>query len=93
MPTDLLTELRISFNDLSKELDVSVSTVWRWTVRGIRGHRLESFSLGGRRFTTRAAFTRFLIATNRGRIESGETSRQRERRIEQAEGRADELGI
>ena len=40
-----------------------ISTVWRWINRGIRGHRLETMHVGGRRYTTEQAITRFLEKT------------------------------
>ena len=40
-----------------------LSTVWRWTLKGSRGVKLESFVRGGRRFTTSAAIHRFIQAT------------------------------
>lgn len=94
MPTtDLLSETRVSLTALARELDVSLSTCWRWTLRGIKGYRLESFSLGGRKFTTRQAFERFIACTNGERVVAGETPRQRERAVERAERRAEQLGV
>ncbi len=90
---NLLEERRVSLTVLARELDVSLSTAWRWTLRGIKGHRLESFSLGGRKFTTREAFERFVARTNGERVIDGETPRQRERAVERAERRAHELGV
>ena len=60
----LLRETRIPFTQLAQEQNVSIPTVWRWAQRGIRGHVLESFSVGIRKFTTRKAFVRFIWATN-----------------------------
>lgn len=60
----LLAESRISFTQLAKEQDVAVPTVWRWASRGIKGHVLESFSLGIKKFTTREAFARFIAGIN-----------------------------
>jgi hypothetical protein len=64
MSVDLLSETRISLNQLAREQGVSLSTSWRWTLRGIRGYRLESLNVGGRKFTTREAFARFVASTN-----------------------------
>jgi len=88
----LLNETRVSLLTLARELGVHVSTVWRWSLRGVRGHQLKCFSLGGRRYTTRQAFTRFLAATNGERIVVGQTPRQRERAIDLAEKELDALG-
>ncbi len=40
-----------------------VSTLHRWRLRGIGGVRLETIRLGGRRFTSEQALTRFFRAT------------------------------
>lgn len=42
---------------------VHYSTVFRWTSRGARGRLLESFMIGGVRYTTVEALARFLSVT------------------------------
>ena len=42
---------------------VHISTVYRWTLRGVRGKTLESTLLGGIRYTSLEALERFLGAT------------------------------
>jgi hypothetical protein len=39
---------------------VSVPTVWRWMLYGVRGAKLRSVLIGGRRFTTRQWAERFI---------------------------------
>ncbi|MEO2046022.1 MAG: DUF1580 domain-containing protein [Pirellulales bacterium] len=41
----------------------SLRTVWRWMQRGVKGHRLESVLIGGRRYTSVEAGVRFVVAT------------------------------
>lgn len=41
-----------------------VSTVHRWCLRGVKGHKLESVRVGGRLLTSRQAVHRFLNALN-----------------------------
>lgn len=41
-----------------------ISTLHRWRLRGVRGVRLESILIGGSRFTSRQAITRFIDACN-----------------------------
>ena len=41
----------------------SVSTGYRFALRGIKGIRLESIVVGGRRFTSREALRRFVAGT------------------------------
>lgn len=43
---------------------VSLSTVWRWMLRGRRGCRLESLMIGGQRYTSQEAVARFIAACN-----------------------------
>ena len=92
MSADLLKETKVPLTQLAREQDVDVSTAWRWTLRGVRGHVLESFNLGGRKFTTRQAFARFVARINGEPIRS-ETPRQREKRLRAAEKRAESLGV
>jgi hypothetical protein len=93
MTADLLTEPRISLTALAHREGVHVSTVWRWCLRGVHGHRLESISIGQRRYTTEPAYRRWVSLVNGEPIVRSETPRQRERSIERAERRAAELGV
>jgi hypothetical protein len=68
MNINLLSEQRISVNDLAAENSVTPGTVWRWLLTGLNGHRLESVLLGGRRFTSREALNRWLEKVNRERM-------------------------
>ena len=72
----LLEEIRISFNVLAQEQDVSLPTVWRWHTRGIKGHRLEGFNVGAKKFTTREAFQRWVSRINGEQVQS-RSSKQR----------------
>jgi hypothetical protein len=60
---DLLSEERMTLSELARQEGVNVCTCFRWIQRGIRGVRLESFNRGGRRFTTREGFARWVAAT------------------------------
>jgi Protein of unknown function (DUF1580) len=92
MIDQLLCETRISLAQLSQEQNKSLPTCWRWTQRGVKGHVLASFSCGGRRYTTREAFSRWISALNGAPIRS-ETPAAHERRLREAERRADEMGL
>jgi hypothetical protein len=46
----------------------SPATLWRWALRGIRGHRLETVSIGGRRYSSREAFDRFVRSLNETQV-------------------------
>jgi hypothetical protein len=41
-----------------------VSTLIRWWRRGLKGKKLETVLIGGRRFTSAEALRRFFVATN-----------------------------
>ena len=72
------------------------ATVWRWVLTGVRGQRLETLLVGGRRYTSREAIERFIAATtaaSNGEPAPTRTSRQRERAIEQAERELAAAGI
>ncbi len=43
---------------------VSAATWWRWATKGVRGARLDSVVLGGRRYTSAEALARFTRALN-----------------------------
>lgn len=61
-PHNLMREKRISLSALSRREQVSIPTSWRWATRGCRGVKLETITIGGRRFTTEEAFERFAAA-------------------------------
>ena len=44
-------------------ISIGSKTALRWCIAGIRGVRLESVKIGGRRMTSRAALRRFVAAT------------------------------
>lgn len=44
-------------------VSISTKTAIRWCLNGVRGVRLESVKVRGRRMTSRPAFTRFVAAT------------------------------
>ncbi len=62
MTNDLLSENRVSMTELARQEKITLPTVWRWRQRGVRGVRLETFMVGGRRFTTQEAHRRFVEA-------------------------------
>lgn len=62
--SNLLDEPRITLSALAKRECVHLSTCWRWCLKGCRGERLESFNVGGKKFTTSPAFERWLSRIN-----------------------------
>lgn len=64
------------------------STLQRWRVAGIRGVKLETCLIGGRRFTSAEALERFCNSTTaaaNGEPQPVRTPRQRERDMARAE--------
>lgn len=53
----------------------ATSTMWRWTLKGVRGGvRLESFRIGGVSYTTPAMIGRFIENTSRAAVVAVEVS-------------------
>ena len=51
---------RLSLKQVAKHLRVHIATVYRWTLRGVRGRRLKSFLVGGRRYVDADDLVQFL---------------------------------
>ena len=74
----------------------SLATVWRWVLNGTRAGKLESFRVGGRRFTSLESIQRFAeqsTAAADGDTPPVQTPRQRERDILRSERELDAAGI
>jgi hypothetical protein len=58
---DISNEFLLTISAAAKSLPSRphISTVWRWIQRGVRGVKLETYLIGGRRFTSREALERF----------------------------------
>jgi len=74
-----------------------VTTCHRWRLRGVRGVRLPTVLVGGRRLTSVGAVLRWIEATQpdgeAAPATRGETSRQRQAAIERAERELREAGV
>lgn len=55
----------LSVTEVAKQLHVHVATVHRWTKSGVRGRRLPSILVGGRRFIRVADIEAFVKAPPR----------------------------
>jgi hypothetical protein len=60
----ILTETVIALSDVSKHLPSrpNQATVWRWQQKGVRGHKLATYRIGERIFTSVESVHRFLEA-------------------------------
>jgi hypothetical protein len=85
-------ERPITFNEagrfLPEDYRPSCATWWRWWRKGVKGIRLRTLVIGGRRYTTPAAVQDFITqvtAASNGDRPPARTPRQRQRAIEAAE--------
>lgn len=95
---DLMSESLLTFSQATKYLpgNPHISTIHRWRLRGVRGHKLESILVGGRRFTSRQALERFAAKTTAaadGEQPPISSPRQQRRAYETADRELREAGI
>lgn len=92
---ELLSETRISLSTLAQEMKIHTCTPWRWARKGAKGVVLETFTIGGRIFTTRQAVARFLAASNSASAAAPLTATpaQRQRAIKSAERELQRAGF
>jgi len=98
MAIDIHTEDLMPVSGVPKILTTRphVSSCWRWVYVGVRGIRLETVIVGGRRYTSREAVDRFVSQTTAsadGRPARTRTEKQRERAIAAAEKELERMGI
>jgi hypothetical protein len=55
-----LAEERLTLKEVAKLARVHLATVWRWTLVGVRGKRLRTVLLGGRRWVLQRDLDQFL---------------------------------
>ena len=56
----ILNSPRFSMFEAAKLLNVHVATIWRWHLRGVRGRKLRTMLLGGRRYVLASDLEKFL---------------------------------
>lgn len=66
MSASILTApvVRWSINQLARREALHVSTCWRWVLHGVRGVKLRSVRIGGRRFVLESDWQEFNAALN-----------------------------
>lgn len=81
---------RHKMGEAARLLDVHVSTLWRWRLRGVRGHKLRTVVIGGTRYVLEEDLKAFLHALNQG-----EQPREDDRaeRAAAADAALDALGV
>ncbi len=98
LSVSLLAEQPLTISQAAKTAPgrPSVSTCWRWAMKGVRGVKLESYVRGGRRFTTADALQRFIYRTTAasdGNADGLSPTESRRREIDTAEAACREAGI
>lgn len=65
--SSILNETRYTMAQVARLVGVHICTPWRWHLHGIRGRRLPTVLIGGRRFVLARDLEAFLEAANEGR--------------------------
>ena len=88
---DTESESLISINEAPSHIPTRphVATVWRWIQRGVRGVKLETALIGGKRYTSQEAIQRFIEGTTAASsgqpVKRATPSRSRQAAMERAE--------
>ena len=97
---DLASEKVLTLNDATQHLPrrrggkrPHISTLIRWSERGVRGIRLEVIRVGGTLCTSLEALQRFCDRLTTGVDAPAPTTRRRRREIAKAEQALSEAGI
>lgn len=53
-------DLGFSMRQVAARLDVHVATAFRWAMHGVRGRKLKTYMLGGRRYVRHESLEEFL---------------------------------
>ena len=98
MALDFSQEQFLTLTEAAASLPGKVhrNTVCRWALQGLKGIRLESCMLGGRRYTSQKSLQRFADRTTTaadGKLTLFRTSRQRELAIKRADDELSSQGI
>lgn len=93
---DPANEEMIPFQQASRRIpgNPSLCALHRWRLTGVRGARLETLLVGGTRFTSTEAISRFIAAQNCGESAAPAiTAKQRRTQAESANRVLQEAGI
>ena len=99
MMIDIQSETLLSLSKAARQVPpagVNIGTLYRWMLRGVRGVRLDTVLIGGKRFTSAQAlnlfFERTTAAADGARAIVAQPARA-ENTLDAAEKRLDALGI
>ncbi|MCC9608553.1 DUF1580 domain-containing protein [Blastopirellula sp. JC732] len=92
MSIEISSESLLSFAEAARRLPgrPNISTLHRWRLHGIRGVKLESALIGGRRYTSVEALERFsmrMTSVAEGKPIPLRSERQRQKAIDRAMGK------
>ncbi len=62
MSNSIIDAERLSLSKAARTLGVHVSTLHRWRLNGVRGHRLRVVRIGGRSYVLKDELERFVAA-------------------------------
>jgi hypothetical protein len=94
MNAAFLGKRRYRLGELARAMDKHISTVVRWTQRGVRGRVLKSYLLGGRRYIDRKDVLSFLQAINEKEVgNEPRPSPRREAEMRRVDEELDRAGI
>ena len=98
MAIDCDSETVLSFNEARTAFPggkrLALATLHRWRLHGVRGTKLETALIGGLRYTSKEAISRFIAAQNAGESPAPSfTPSQRQRMSEAARRELEKLGI
>lgn len=98
MSIDVNSEGLIPFSDARTAFPggkrLSLATLHRWRLSGVRGTKLETCLVGGLRYTSREAIQRFIAHQNRDETPAPAlTAKQRRKQAETADRILQEAGI
>ena len=97
MSIDTELETLLTFDDARTAFPgdrrLSLATLHRWRLHGVRSVRLETVLIGGLRYTSREAISRFIAAQNAPDVPvPAITANQRRKQSEAARGELERMG-
>ena len=97
MAIDVTTEDVLTLGEACRAIPpkgISPATMARWIQRGVRGCRLETVVIGGRRLTSRESLARFYAAQNQDQAPTPAISPSQRRTMAEAANRVlEEAGV
>ena len=98
MTIDVELETLLTFEDARTAFPgdkrLSLATLHRWRLNGVRGVKLETVLIGGLRYTSREAISRFIAQQNAAEVPAAAiTPSQRRKQSEAARVELERIGV